>query len=277
MLRYAVLICLSLLLMGHISKKAIALMDDLGDKTTEGGTVAPDSTLATEKPLIDTTMLAIDFCGDRIPLREPHVARRYHAAVKHFNHPTYQQYKKQVAGDLKIISKILKQYNLPRDLKYIPLVESNFTSFAVSPRGAVGYWQFMPQTAIALGLRVDETIDERTDLVKSTHAAARYLKWLYGEMGNWTLAAAAFNSGPGKMIKQMGLQKKNNFYHLRLNSETSKYVYKIVAVKELFNSPERSSNWVDAGFLASLSAYHRSISPTGKNVLNKTAAVALAN
>ncbi len=254
MLRYVVLILLSVIFTGHISRQTIQLIDEISGSTE--GVSSTDSTQTIAGPVIDTTMLQIDFCGDELPLTESHVARRYHNAVKHFSHPNYREYKKQVAADLKVISKILRQYNLPTDLVYIPLVESNFTSFAVSPKGAVGYWQFMPQTAIALGLRVDDIVDERTDLVKSTHAAAKYLKWLYGELGNWTLAAAAYNAGPARLIRQMDAQKKNNFYQLRLNSETSKYVYKIVAVKELFNKPERSSTWLDEDFLASLSEYH---------------------
>lgn len=265
MLRYVVLILLSFVFTGHISRKTIHLISGISEVSED--TPEKDRVSEPEKPAIDTSMLEIDFCGDQLPLKESHVARRYHNAVKHFSHPTYSQYKKQVAADLKVISKILKQYNLPPDLKYIPLVESNFTSFAISPRGAVGYWQLMPQTAMALGLRVDDIVDERKDLVRSTHAAAKYLKWLYGELGNWTLAAAAYNSGPGKLIKQMGLQKKNDFYHLRLNNETAKYVYKIVAVKELFNSPERSSTWEDEEFLVSLSEYHRSIAKTGKDLI----------
>ena len=267
MLRYVVLILLSLVFTGHISRKTIHLINGISEVSED--TPEKDRVSEPEKPAIDTSMLEIDFCGDQLPLNESHVARRYHNAVKHFNHPTYSQYKKQVAADLKVISKILKQYNLPSDLKYIPLVESNFTSFAISPRGAVGYWQLMPQTAMALGLRVDDIVDERKDLIRSTHAAAKYLKWLYGELGNWTLAAAAYNSGPGKLIKQMGLQKKNDFYQLRLNNETAKYVYKIVAVKELFNSPERSGTWGDEAFLVSLSEYHRGIAnaKAGKDLI----------
>lgn len=271
MLRYAVLILMSVVLTGYTSRLTIHLIDEIGESTKK---VAPkDSTLVIKESIIDTTMLQIDFCGDQLPLKESHVARRYHNAVKHFSHPHYTQYKKQISADLKVISKILKQYQLPEDLKYIPLVESNFTSFAVSPKGAVGYWQLMPQTAIALGLRVDDIVDERTDLVKSTHAAAKYLKWLYGELGNWTLAAAAYNTGPGKLIKQMEAQKKNNFYQLRLNNETSKYIYKIVAVKELFNKPERSNTWLSHDFLASLSEYHTSLSKT-KDLIPKTSSIA---
>jgi membrane-bound lytic murein transglycosylase D len=272
MLRYAVLIFVSFLLVGHIRKETVHPRDGHSDTTEKP--VPADSTLTLARPSIDTTMLLIDFCGDQIPLEEAHVARRYHNAVKHFSHPNYSQFKKQVSADLKIISKILKQYHLPTDLKYIPMVESNFAPFAVSPKGAVGYWQLMPQTAIALGLRVDDIVDERTDLVKSTHAAAKYLKWLYGELGNWTLAAAAYNVGPGKLIRHMEAQKKNNFYQLRLNNETAKYVYKIVAVKELFNQPERSNTWLDDKFLASLSEYHLSLAKT-KDLLPKTAPVAL--
>jgi len=278
MSRYVVLILVSIFLSGYITKNASFFRNNLSESTNKNESTdkaaVTDSIQVAGEPIIDTTLLQIEFCGDQVPLKDLHVARRYQNAVKHFSHRNYLQYKKRAAADLKVISKILKQHHLPVDLKYIPMVESNFDPVAISPKGAVGYWQLMPQTAIALGLRVDDIVDERTDLVKSTHAAAKYLKWLYGELGNWTLAVAAYNSGPAKLIRQMDAQKKNNFYHLRLNNETSKYVYKIVAVKELFNNAERSNAWLDENFLASLSAYHNSIN---KALIPKTTSVAQIN
>lgn len=275
MLRYAILVLFSVFLTGQISNYAKRLFSKVGNSSEIH--TAPDSLITEPDTVpvlfrdfdIDPAMLEIDFCGDPLPLNEPHVARRYHNAVKHFSHPAYKESILLAQADLKVIKRILKQHHLPTDLTYIPLVESNFNSFAVSPKGAVGYWQLMPQTALALGLRVDDEVDERTDLIKSTHAAAKYLKWLYGELGDWTLAAAAYNSGPGKLIRQMEAQKKNNFYHLRLNNETSRYVYKIVAVKEMMNMPTRLQTWANEDFFASLTEYHRSLNrqPVSEMVL----------
>jgi len=260
MLRYAALVLFSVLLTGYISKHTNKNLGKIGHPNEVH--TAIDSTLSESdstilEPAFDPALLEIDFCGDPLPLNEPHVARRYHNAVKQFSHPAYKENLTLAKADLKVIAKILKQHHLPADLMYIPLVESNFNPIAVSPRGAVGYWQLMPQTAIALGLRVDDITDERTDLVKSTHAAAKYLKWLYSELGDWTLAAAAYNAGPGKLIRQMEAQKKNNFYQLRLSTETGRYVYKIVAVKELMNAPSRVSTWANEQFVASVTEYHR--------------------
>ena len=126
---------------------------------------------------------------------------------------------------------------------------------AVSPKGAGGYWQLMPATAQGLGLVVNDEIDERKDLVKSTKAAAKYLKWLYRELGDWTLVAAAYNAGPNKIIHRMDQQNKDNYFALRLNAETTKYVYRLVAVKEWVNQPERSAEWSKVETVSKIASY----------------------
>ncbi len=191
----------------------------------------------------DTNILHIEFCGDTLPLHQSLVAKRYQKAIQFYDHPSFGRSKKRIRKQIKLIEPVLKKYGIPSDFKYLPFIESGMNVDAVSPKGAVGYWQFMPATAQGLGLVVNDTIDERKDLMKSTRAAARYLKWLYRELGDWSLVAAAYNAGPNKIIRHMDRQDKDDYFSLRLNSETTQYVYRLVAVKEWTTEPERCGEW----------------------------------
>ncbi|MFN7015231.1 MAG: lytic transglycosylase domain-containing protein, partial [Bacteroidia bacterium] len=131
-----------------------------------------------------------------------------------------------------IIEPILKEYNIPDDFKYVAMVESGFTN-TVSPKGATGFWQFIQSTAIKYDLEVNEYIDERFNVEKSTIAACKFLNDAYKELGSWTLVAAAYNRGIGGILKQIEKQGYNNYYNLYLNSETARYIFKILAIKEI--------------------------------------------
>ncbi|WP_243749158.1 lytic transglycosylase domain-containing protein [Mucilaginibacter agri] len=136
-----------------------------------------------------------------------------------------------------IIEPILKVYGIPEDFKYIPLVESGLKS-GTSPKGAAGWWQFMPQTARDYGLKVNSSKDERLNLRKSTIAACKYLRDLYGELNNnWTLAAAAYNGGSPRVRHAINRQNRGNYYLMHLNRETASYVYKLIAMKEVIKKP----------------------------------------
>jgi membrane-bound lytic murein transglycosylase D len=135
-----------------------------------------------------------------------------------------------------VIVPILKAHGIPEDFKYLPLVESGLAE-GVSPRGAAGYWQFMPGTARNYGLKVNGAIDERKNIRKSTIAACKYLKELHGIFHSWTLAAAAYNIGEVNLKRQMAKQGHRNYYRLKLNRETASYVYKLIAMKEIIENP----------------------------------------
>jgi soluble lytic murein transglycosylase-like protein len=137
-----------------------------------------------------------------------------------------------------IMEPILVAYGIPKDFKYIPLVESGFKS-GTSHKGASGAWQFMPQTARSFGLKVNSTIDERQQLAKSTVAACKYLRLLYKEFNSWTLVAAAYNIGENKLKRIIRKQDHANYFRLKLNPETASYVYKLVAMKEIIENPTR--------------------------------------
>lgn len=135
-----------------------------------------------------------------------------------------------------MIEKKLKAAGVPTDIFYLVLAESALRETAVSSAGAAGLWQFMPATAKGYKLRVDEFIDERFNTEKATDAAIKYLKKAYDKFWNWTLAMAAYNRGTNGIANDMAYQFQNNYYDLYLNNETSRYIFRILAFKELFEN-----------------------------------------
>lgn len=135
-----------------------------------------------------------------------------------------------------IIEPILAKNNIPDDFKYLAVIESALIN-AVSSAGARGIWQFMPETAREKGMEVTETVDERYHLQKSTEAACKYLLIAKEKFGSWTLAAASYNGGMAGITKQIEFQEVNNYYDLLLNDETSRYVFRILALKEIMKNP----------------------------------------
>ncbi len=137
-----------------------------------------------------------------------------------------------------IIEPILKKEGIHEDFKYLALIESSFTNVA-SPAGAAGFWQFMKATGERFKLEITNDVDERYNLEKSTYAACAYLKILYRQFNSWTSAAAAYNMGEGGLRRQMTQQKQENYWDLHLNSETSRYVSRILALKIIIESPKQ--------------------------------------
>jgi len=138
----------------------------------------------------------------------------------------------------KIIEPILEKNGVPNDFKYLAVIESSLIN-AVSPAGAKGVWQFMPATAKEIGMEVNECVDERYHLEKSTEAACKFLVAAKVKFGSWTLAAASYNGGITGVNKQIDFQKVTNYYDLLLNEETSRYVFRILALKEIMKAPEK--------------------------------------
>lgn len=130
-----------------------------------------------------------------------------------------------------MIDDSLRKYNLPRELKYMVIIESRCNIKVKSPSGAVGLWQFMPATARKYGLKIDNYVDERCDPYKATSAAMKYLSDLYARFGDWTVAIASYNCGEGTMQKAMRKAKSRNFWKVRkdLPEETQHYIPKFIA------------------------------------------------
>jgi hypothetical protein len=135
-----------------------------------------------------------------------------------------------------VIEPILKKNGIPDDFKYLAVIESGLVN-AVSPAGARGVWQFMPETAREKGMEVTDNVDERYHLEKSTEAACSYFLKAKAKFGSWTMAAASYNGGMTGVQKQIDIQKVTNYYDLLLTEETSRYVFRILTLKEIMKNP----------------------------------------
>lgn len=136
-----------------------------------------------------------------------------------------------------VIERILAEHNLPADLKYLAVAESDLKP-ATSPAGARGYWQFMQETARYYGLEISTYVDERYHLEKATEAACKYLSGYHRRFGNWLLAAAAYNMGGTRLAKELDTQQAESYFDLNLNDETMRYVFRLVAIKTIMEDPK---------------------------------------
>lgn len=137
-----------------------------------------------------------------------------------------------------IIEPILKKNGIPEDFKYLAVIESGLTPI-VSPAGAAGFWQIMKTTGKEMGLEINSEVDERYHVAKATEVACKYLNDAYAKFGSWTLAAASYNMGMGGLNRQLTKQQVQTYYDLKLNSETGRYVYRIMAAKEILSTPKK--------------------------------------
>lgn len=182
---------------------------------------------------------ALDFAGEPVPIDDWDTRERIDREMLSncYWHSSTLLLLKRANRYFPIIEKILKEEGLPEDLKYLCVTESNLSN-ATSPAGAKGFWQFMPATARGYGLEVSSDVDERYHLEKATRAACKYLKAAKADFGSWMLAAAAYNMGQGGLRKRLAEQKQEKYFDLNLNNETSRYVPRIVALKEIMQRPE---------------------------------------
>ena len=187
-----------------------------------------------------------DFAGELVPVANQDVRDRLdkELVMNTYLHGSTLLNLKMAGRYFPLIERILMEENIPDDFKYLVPVESNFSN-ATSPAGAKGFWQLMPSTAKELGLIVNDKIDERYNVELATRAACKFIKTLYNRFGNWTLVAAAYNGGGGRIDRELKAQKVNNFYDLYLNPETSKYIFRILAIKEVMSSPSNFGYDID--------------------------------
>jgi membrane-bound lytic murein transglycosylase D len=183
---------------------------------------------------------SIDFAGEIVPIENFDI---YESLDKEFTINTYWQsqmlmYFKRSTRYFPVIEKILKKNNIPDDFKYLAMAESGLTN-TISPSNAVGFWQFVKSTAITYGLEVNEDIDERYNIEKSTEAACRFFEEAYSIYKSWTLVAASFNFGTNGLSRSIEKQKIHNYYDLLLNDETSRYVFRVLAYKTIMSHPEK--------------------------------------
>lgn len=202
-------------------------------------TVNPLSPEQTNTQIIPTQPQSMSFAGESVPLDKHYVLERLdrELLVNTFWHSNSILILKRAAKYFPIIEPILQENGIPDDFKYLAVIESGLTHVK-SPAGAEGFWQFMPKTGRDYGLEVNGDIDERLHLIKSTESAATYLIDAYAEFGNWTLAAAAYNAGVQRIKSSLEKQQTNSYYDLYLNKETSRYMYRMLAIKLIFESPK---------------------------------------
>ncbi|MBQ4914822.1 lytic transglycosylase domain-containing protein [Maribacter sp. MMG018] len=182
----------------------------------------------------------LNFAGELVPQEDPEIMER---VDREFLVNTYWQSNalllmKRAHKYFPVIEPILAKNGIPDDFKYLAVAESGLTN-VVSPAGATGFWQIMKETGREYGLEVNSNVDERYHLEKSTEVACKYLNKWKDRYGSWSLTAAAYNAGPGAINKFMGIQKVDNYWDLLLGDETGRYVFRIMAIKEILSNPEK--------------------------------------
>jgi hypothetical protein len=180
------------------------------------------------------------FAREELPSADERIAYKMRKALKAHSYATLQTNKlhKRAEQWFPIIEPILKKYGIPDDFKYIPLIESGMLRNQYSPKGAAGLWQLMPETAKDYGLIVNDKVDERLNVKLATIVAAKYIRDLHKEFSSWTMTAAAYNGGQGRMKRQIQKQNQSNYFKLYLNHETGKYVYSLISMKQVIEHPE---------------------------------------
>lgn len=182
----------------------------------------------------------LNLAGERVPVEIPDVRERMERELL-VN--TYWQSNgllliKRANKYFPILEPLLKKYNLPDDFKFLALAESGFID-ETSSAGAAGMWHFMKATGREYGLEINRNVDERYDIEKSTKVAAEYLKKSKERLGTWTLAAAAYNAGNYGVSKRLETQQVNSYYEALLPDETERYVFRILALKEIISNPKK--------------------------------------
>ena len=181
-----------------------------------------------------------DFAGEPLPMDNFDVRERLdrELTVNSYWHSSTVLQLKRAARFFPVIDPILAEEGIPADFRFLAVAESGLEHTS-SPAGARGIWQFMEKTAQSHGLEVRDEVDERYHLEKSTRAFCAHIRQLKERFGNWTLAAAAYNMGGYGLAKEMERQSMSNYYDLNLSEETMRYVFRVVAAKEIVSQPRK--------------------------------------
>ncbi len=182
----------------------------------------------------------LNLAGEPVPIENPDI---YERMDRELLVNTYWQSNallliKRAHKYFPVIEPILKEYGIPDDFKYLAVIESGLTQ-AVSPAGAIGFWQIMEGTGKDYKLEINDNVDERYNIDKSTRVACEYLIASKERFGTWTMAAAAYNAGNTGVLRQLERQEVSNYYDLLLGEETGRYVFRILALKEIIKHPQK--------------------------------------
>jgi membrane-bound lytic murein transglycosylase D len=188
----------------------------------------------------------VSFAGERMPLENFDTRESLDREIitSAYRHSSTILIIKKANRYLPVIEKILKENDIPDDFKYLVAAESEFNN-VISPAGATGFWQIMAATGREAGMEINNVVDERYNLERSTQFACDFFRKSYEKYGNWTLTAASYNGGRAALDEQIGIQKQHSYYDLLLNEETARYIFRAVAYKLILADPEQYGFKID--------------------------------
>jgi membrane-bound lytic murein transglycosylase D len=183
---------------------------------------------------------SVSFAGERVPLEniDTRESLEREIIITAYRHSATIMIIKRAPRYFPVIEKILKEYNIPDDFKYLSVAESDLSNL-ISPAGATGFWQIMPETGKEQGMEINNEVDERYNIERSTRFACEYFLKSYTKYGNWTLTAASYNGGRNGLDDQIEIQHEHNYYDLLLNEETARYIFRAVAYKLMIANPSQ--------------------------------------
>ncbi len=181
----------------------------------------------------------VTFAGEKMPLSNFDTRESLDREIltSAYRHSSTIMIIKRANRYLPVIEKILKENGIPDDFKYLVAAESEYSNM-ISPAGATGFWQIMPETGREAGMEINNIVDERYHIERSTQFACSFLKKSYEKYGSWTLAAASYNGGRAAIDEQISIQRENNYYDLLLAEETARYIFRAVAYKLVISDPK---------------------------------------
>ena len=196
---------------------------------------------------------SVRFCGEDIDLSRYNIKEGLDRELSSFTylHSSTMLLIKRANRYFPIIEPILKANGIPDDFKYLAVIESNLDPKISSPARAVGMWQFLETTGKSYGLKITPTVDERRNVVKSTEAACKYLKDAYDKYGDWLTVAVSYNAGMGRVSGEIKKQNESSVLNMYLVEETTRYPYRILAIKQIFENPYKYGFVLSAGNLYS--------------------------
>ena len=220
--------------------------EKLKEPVTEVMTFVEGMNYAMPVPLPDS----VNFAGEPVPVDIFYVREQLdrELTVNTYWHSSTLLSIKRAARWFPLIEPILAKNGIPSDFKYLALIESGLLN-VVSPSGATGFWQFLEKTGKEYGLKINKEVDERYHVAKATEAACAYLNKAYAKFGNWTLVAASYNAGQGRIDETIEKQLSGKYYDLLLPEETNRYVFRILAMKYIYENPVKYGFKLEKGDL----------------------------
>lgn len=248
-------VCTLIILFGYIIYNENSAPSSAEDRISDEG-VVEEETYEYEESNNPLPAISFDvpkqatFAGEKVPLEIPDVRERLdkELQINCYLHSNTIFLIKRAHRWLPQMEEILRKHDIPDDFKYLPLIESNLLN-VTSPKNAVGYWQILKDSGKELGLEITNEVDERYDPLKATEAACKYLRKAYKKFGSWTIVAASYNRGMGGMQRALDDQQVDTYYDLYLNDETSRYVFRLLAIKEIVTNPLKYGFKIDSRHL----------------------------